>query len=341
MVRTILVTGAAGFIGAALTMRLLQRGDRVVGLDNLNDYYDPSLKQARLRQIEAMALPGAWRFERIALENTQSLTDLFAEERPQVVVNLAAQAGVRYSLDNPAAYIQSNLVGFGNVLEGCRHYGTENLVYASSSSVYGGNRNLPFDERQPVNHPVSLYAASKKANELMAHTYSHLYGLPSTGLRFFTVYGPWGRPDMAPMLFARAILAGEPIKVLNHGKMQRDFTYIDDIVEGVLRCCDKPASPNPEFDPLDPDPATAEAPHRVFNIGNSQPVDLMKFIRAMEDAFGRESIKDFQPMQPGDVVATAADTSALEEWVGFRPTTSIEFGIQKFAAWYKNYYDQS
>jgi len=341
MVRTILVTGAAGFIGAALTMRLLQRGDRVVGLDNLNDYYDPSLKQARLRQIEAMALPGAWRFERIALENTQALTDLFAEERPQVVVNLAAQAGVRYSLDNPAAYIQSNLVGFGNVLEGCRHYGTENLVYASSSSVYGGNRNLPFDERQPVNHPVSLYAASKKANELMAHTYSHLYGLPSTGLRFFTVYGPWGRPDMAPMLFARAILAGEPIKVFNHGKMQRDFTYIDDIVEGVLRCCDKPASPNPEFDPLDPDPATAAAPHRVFNIGNSQPVDLMKFIRAMEEAFGRESIKDFQPMQPGDVVATAADTSALEEWVGFRPTTSIEFGIQKFAAWYKNYYDQS
>ena len=341
MVRTILVTGAAGFIGAALSMRLLQRGDRVVGLDNLNDYYDPSLKQARLRQIEAMALPGAWRFERIALENTQSLTDLFAEERPQVVVNLAAQAGVRYSLDNPAAYIQSNLVGFGNVLEGCRHYGTENLEYASSSSVYGGNRNLPFDERQPVNHPVSLYAASKKANELMAHTYSHLYGLPSTGLRFFTVYGPWGRPDMAPMLFARAILAGEPIKVFNHGKMQRDFTYIDDIVEGVLRCCDKPASPNPEFDPLDPDPATAAAPHRVFNIGNSQPVDLMKFIRAMEEAFSRESIKDFQPMQPGDVVATAADTSALEEWVGFRPTTSIEFGIQKFAAWYKNYYDQS
>ena len=224
MQRTVLVTGAAGFIGAALSIRLLQRGDRVVGLDNLNDYYDPSLKQARLRQIEATAPVGSWRFERMALEDEPALMALFADERPQVVVNLAAQAGVRYSLENPAAYIQSNLVGFGNVLEGCRHYGTENLVYASSSSVYGGNRNLPFHERQPVNHPVSLYAASKKANELMAHTYSHLYGLPATGLRFFTVYGPWGRPDMAPMLFARAILAGEPIKVFNHGKMQRDFT---------------------------------------------------------------------------------------------------------------------
>ncbi len=337
MVRTILVTGAAGFIGSALSLRLLQRGDRVVGLDNLNDYYDPSLKHARLRQIEAVAPPGAWRFERLSLEHNQRLIELFAAERPQVVVNLAAQAGVRYSLENPAAYIQSNLVGFGNVLEGCRHYGTQNLVYASSSSVYGGNRNLPFHEQQPVNHPVSLYAASKKANELMAHTYSHLYALPSTGLRFFTVYGPWGRPDMAPMLFARAILAGDPIKVFNHGKMQRDFTYIDDIVEGVLRCCDKQASPNPEFDPLDPDPATASAPHRVFNIGNSQPIELLHFIEVMEQAFGRKAIKDFQPMQPGDVVATAADTSALEDWVGFRPTTPIEIGIEKFASWYKDF----
>ena len=337
MVRTILVTGAAGFIGSALSLRLLQRGDRVVGLDNLNDYYDPSLKHARLRQIEAVAPPGAWRFERLSLEHNQRLIELFAAERPQVVVNLAAQAGVRYSLENPAAYIQSNLVGFGNVLEGCRHYGTQNLVYASSSSVYGGNRNLPFHEQQPVNHPVSLYAASKKANELMAHTYSHLYALPSTGLRFFTVYGPWGRPDMAPMLFARAILAGDPIKVFNHGKMQRDFTYIDDIVEGVLRCCDKQARPNPEFDPLDPDPATASAPHRVFNIGNSQPIELLHFIEVMEQAFGRKAIKDFQPMQPGDVVATAADTSALEDWVGFRPTTPIEIGIEKFASWYKDF----
>ena len=339
MTRTILVTGAAGFIGAALSIRLLQRGDRVVGLDNLNGYYDPSLKQARLRQIEAMAPAGAWRFERLALEDVEALTALFAKERPQVVVNLAAQAGVRYSLENPAAYIQSNLVGFGHLLEGCRHYGTENLVYASSSSVYGGNRNLPFHERQPVNHPVSLYAASKKANELMAHTYSHLYGLPATGLRFFTVYGPWGRPDMAPMLFARAILAGEPIKVFNHGKMQRDFTYIDDIVEGLVRCCDKPATPNPEFDPLQPDPATAAAPHRVFNIGNSQPTELLRFIEVMEQALGHKAIKDFQQLQPGDVVATAADTSAIENWVDFKPSTTVEDGVKRFAKWYFEYFN--
>jgi UDP-glucuronate 4-epimerase len=332
--RTVLVTGAAGFIGAALSQRLLAQGDRVVGIDNLNSYYDPALKQARLHQIEAVAAAGSWRFERLVLEDGEALMALFAEERPQVVVNLAAQAGVRYSLENPAAYIQSNLVGFGHVLEGCRHHGVENLVYASSSSVYGGNRNLPFHEQQPVNHPVSLYAASKKANELMAHTYSHLYGLPATGLRFFTVYGPWGRPDMAPMLFAKAILAGEPIKVFNHGKMQRDFTYIDDIVEGVLRCCHKPATPNPDFDPLQPDPATAAAPHRVFNIGNSQPVPLLRFIEVMEQALGREAIKDFQPMQPGDVVATAADTKSLEQWVGFKPSTLLEIGIEKFAAWY-------
>ena len=339
MGRTVLVTGAAGFIGAALSRRLLQRGDRVVGLDNLNNYYDPSLKQARLGQIEAVAPSGAWRFERLALEDGESLTALFAEERPKVVVNLAAQAGVRYSLENPAAYIQSNLVGFGNLLEGCRHSGTENLVYASSSSVYGGNRNLPFHERQPVNHPVSLYAASKKANELMAHTYSHLYGLPATGLRFFTVYGPWGRPDMAPMLFAKAILAGEPIKVFNHGKMQRDFTYIDDIVEGVLRCCDKPATSNAVFDPLQPDPATAAAPHRVFNIGNSQPIELLRFIEVMEQTLGREAVKDFQPMQPGDVISTAADTSALESWVGFKPATSLVCGIKNFTEWFTDFYD--
>ena len=338
MSRTVLVTGAAGFIGAALSQRLLQRGDRVVGLDNLNDYYDPSLKQARLRQIEAVAPEGTWQFEHLALEDGDALMALFAAENPAVVVNLAAQAGVRYSLENPAAYIQSNLVGFGHLLEGCRHHGTENLVYASSSSVYGGNRNLPFHEQQPVNHPVSLYAASKKANELMAHTYSHLYGLPATGLRFFTVYGPWGRPDMAPMLFARAILAGEPIKVFNHGKMQRDFTYIDDIVEGVMRCCDKPATVNPDFDPLQPDPATAAAPHRVFNIGNSQPTELLRFIEVMENALGRKAVKDFQPMQPGDVVATAADASALEDWVGFKPSTSIETGIEVFIRWYQGYF---
>ena len=337
MPRKVLITGAAGFIGAAMSVRLLQRGDQVIGLDNLNDYYDPSLKQARLRQVEAAASPGAWRFEHLALEDEQALMTLFAEERPQVVVNLAAQAGVRYSLENPAAYIQSNLVGFGHVLEGCRHHGVENLVYASSSSVYGGNRNLPFHERQPVNHPVSLYAASKKANELMAHTYSHLYGLPATGLRFFTVYGPWGRPDMAPMLFARAILAGEPIKVFNYGKMQRDFTYIDDIVEGVIRCCDKPATVNPDFDPLQPDPATAAAPHRVFNIGNSQPTELLRFIEVMENCLGYKALKDMQPMQPGDVVSTAADTQALQDWVGFAPSTPLEVGVSRFTDWYLRY----
>ena len=338
MSRTVLVTGAAGFIGAALSKRLLQQGNRVVGLDSLNDYYDPFLKHARLRQIETVAPRDAWRFEAMALEDGDALMALFADEKPAVVVNLAAQAGVRYSLENPSAYIQSNLVGFGHILEGCRHHGVGNLVYASSSSVYGGNRNLPFHERQPVNHPVSLYAASKKANELMAHTYSHLYGVPATGLRFFTVYGPWGRPDMAPMLFARALLAGEPIKVFNHGKMQRDFTYIDDIIEGVMRCCDKPAEANQTFDPLEPDPATAAAPHMVFNIGNSQPMQLMRFIEVMEGAFGCKAIKDFQPMQPGDVVATAADTQALEQWIGFKPSTSIEYGIQCFADWYKRFY---
>ena len=337
--RPVLVTGAAGFIGAALCRRLLDRGDRVVGVDNLNSYYDPTLKRARLAGLDAVAPPGAWRFEALSLEQGDELIALVESERPRVVVNLAAQAGVRYSLENPAAYIQSNLVGFGHVLEGCRHHGVEHLVYASSSSVYGGNRNLPFDERQPVNHPVSLYAASKKANELMAHTYSHLYGLPATGLRFFTVYGPWGRPDMAPMLFARAIMAGDPIKVFNHGRMQRDFTYIDDIVEGVLRCCDKPATPNPDFDPLNPDPATAAAPHRVFNIGNSQPTPLLRFIEVMEQAFGQEAVKDFQPMQPGDVVATAANTAALEAWVGFRPCTPIELGVERFAAWYRGYFN--
>ena len=338
MTRPVLVTGAAGFIGAALTVRLLERGERVVGIDNLNSYYDPALKRSRLARIKAAAPAGTWRFEELALESGEELMALFAAERPRVVVNLAAQAGVRYSLENPAAYIQSNLVGFGHILEGCRHHGVENLVYASSSSVYGGNRNLPFHERQPVNHPVSLYAASKKANELMAHTYSHLYGLPATGLRFFTVYGPWGRPDMAPMLFAKAILAGEPIKVFNHGKMQRDFTYIDDIVEGVMRCCKKPATTNPEFDSLQPDPATAAAPHRVFNIGNSQPTELLRFIEVLEEALGRKAVKDFQPMQPGDVVATAADTQALKDWVGFRPSTPIELGVAQFALWYRDFY---
>ena len=321
--KTILVTGAAGFIGAALSIRLLRRGDRVVGLDNLNDYYDPSLKQARLREIEAVAPLGAWRFEPLALEDADGLLAVFAAERPHVVVNLAAQAGVRYSLENPAAYIQSNLVGFGNLLEGCRHHGTENLVYASSSSVYGGNRYLPFRETQAVNHPVSLYAATKKANELMAHTYSHLYGLPATGLRFFTVYGPWGRPDMAPMLFAKAILAGEPIRVFNHGRMARDFTYIDDIVDGVIGVLDNP-------------PPTGG--HEVYNIGDSHPVGLMDMISTLESALGLTADKIMRPMQPGDVTATYADVSKLNALTGYKPKVMLAEGLERFAAWWKDFY---
>ncbi len=333
--RPVLVTGAAGFIGAAVTLRLLERGEPVIGLDNLNSYYDPALKRARLERIAAAGRE--WSFAQLDLENAPAIAELFAAHKPRAVVHLAAQAGVRYSIENPAAYIQSNLDGFGNVLEGCRHQAVEHLVYASSSSVYGGNRQMPFSEQHPVNHPVSLYAATKKANELMAHTYSHLYGLQATGLRFFTVYGPWGRPDMAPILFAKAILSGQPIKVFNQGQMQRDFTYIEDIVEGVLRCLDKPATADPGFDPLHPNPATAAVPHRLFNIGNAQPTALLRFIELMEQALGVEAIKDFQPMQPGDVVATAADTSALEAWVGFRPNTPLELGLERFAAWVKQH----
>jgi len=331
----VLVTGAAGFIGAAVALRLLERGERVVGLDNLNSYYSPELKRARLERIAAAG--GDWVFAQLDLEYASACAELFKAHQPRAVVHLAAQAGVRYSIENPSAYIRSNLDGFGNVLEGCRHLGIEHLVYASSSSVYGGNRKMPFSEQHAVNHPVSLYAATKKANELMAHTYSHLYGLPATGLRFFTVYGPWGRPDMAPILFAKAILVGKPIKVFNQGQMQRDFTYIDDIVEGVIRCLYKPATADPGFDPLNPNPATAAVPHRLFNIGNSQPTALLRFIELLEDALGAEAMKDFQPMQPGDVVATAADTSALEAWIGFRPSTPLELGLQRFAEWVKQH----
>ncbi len=338
MGRTVLVTGAAGFIGAALSIRLLQRGDRVVGLDNLNDYYDPSLKQARLRQIEAVAPAGAWRFKRMALEDAEALNALFAEEQPQVVVNLAAQAGVRYSLQNPAAYIQSNLVGFGHILEGCRHNGVGHLVYASSSSVYGGNRNLPFHEGQAVNHPVSLYAASKKANELMAHTYSHLYQLPVTGLRFFTVYGPWGRPDMALFLFTRSILAGEPINVFNYGNHQRDFTYIDDIVEGVIRTLDRVAAPNQEWSGDKPDSATSQAPYRLYNIGNNNPVELREYISVLEECLGIKAKQNLLPLQPGDVPDTYANVEALVQDTGYMPETTIQEGIANFVEWYREYY---
>jgi UDP-glucuronate 4-epimerase len=334
----ILVTGVAGFIGAAVAEALLERGEAVVGFDNLNDYYDPALKQARLERLKRRAPAGRFAFEKLALEDGEGVAALFRASRPGGVIHLAAQAGVRYSLQNPAAYIQSNVVGFGHVLEGCRQQQVSHLVYASSSSVYGGNQQLPFSEQQAVNHPVSLYAATKRANELMAHSYSHLYGLPATGLRFFTVYGPWGRPDMAPMLFARAILTGEPIRVFNHGAMERDFTYIEDIVAGVIHCLDKPATANPNFDPLAPDPATAAAPHRLFNIGNRQPIPLLRFIEVLEQELGRAAIRDLHPLQPGDVPATAADTDALAAWIGFQPSTAIETGVARFAHWYRAYY---
>ena len=337
MTAPLLLTGAAGFIGAAVAERLLARGERLIGIDNLNSYYDPALKRARLERLAGSA-GGAWQFQELDVADGGAIAALFAAEKPRAVLHLAAQAGVRYSLENPAAYVQSNLVGFGHILEGCRHHGCGHLVYASSSSVYGGNTSMPFSEAQPVNHPVSLYAASKKANELMAHTYSHLYGLPATGLRFFTVYGPWGRPDMSPMLFARAILAGEPIRVFNHGRMARDFTYIDDIVEGIVRVLDKPASANPNFDRAAPDPASSWAPHRLFNIGNSDPTPLLSFIACLEAALGVEAIKQFEAMQPGDVEATAANTSALEAWVGFRPSTPIGEGVERFVVWYRQYY---
>jgi len=331
----ILVTGAAGFIGMHTAQRLLARGDEVVGLDNLNDYYDVTLKEARLARLQGQ--PG-FRFVRLDVADRAGMEALFARERFDRVIHLAAQAGVRYSLANPHAYVESNLVGFTHVLEGCRHHGVQHLVYASSSSVYGGNTKLPFSEHDSVDHPVSLYAATKKANELMAHTYSHLYGLPTTGLRFFTVYGPWGRPDMALFLFTKAILEGRPIDVFNHGHMQRDFTYVDDIVEGVVRVTDRTATPNPAYASDTPDPGTSDAPYRVFNIGNHQPVPLLDFIACIERALGKTATKRLLPMQDGDVPATYADTDALREWVGFQPSTPIEAGIARFVAWYRDYY---
>jgi UDP-glucuronate 4-epimerase len=329
----LLVTGAAGFIGAALAHRLLDRGDTVVGLDNLNDYYEVSLKEARLARLTAR--PG-FRFVKLDLADRAGMRALFSGERFDAVAHLAAQAGVRYSLKNPDAYVDSNLVGFANVLEGCRHTRVGHLVYASSSSVYGLNAKMPFSEEDSVDHPVSLYAATKKANELMAHVYSHLYALPTTGLRFFTVYGPWGRPDMSPYLFIRAMLAGEPIKVFNHGEMLRDFTYVDDIVEGIVRVIDRPPTPG-DASLLD-SPATSTAPYRVYNIGNSQPVPLLDYIATFERALGVKAKLDLQPMQPGDVVATAADTTALERAVGFRPSTPLAVGVQRFVDWYREFY---
>lgn len=326
----VLVTGVAGFIGFHVSQALIARGDTVIGIDNLNDYYDVSLKEARLKALQVHANAKNFQFIKLDIADMQAMLNLFAEHKPQRVVHLAAQAGVRYSLQNPHAYVQSNLVGFTNILEACRHNTVEHLVYASSSSVYGGNTKLPFSEQDNVDHPVSLYAATKKANELMAHTYSHLYHLPTTGLRFFTVYGPWGRPDMAPFLFTDAILNNKPIKVFNHGDMMRDFTYIDDIVEGVIRVLDKPATSAMG--------ANIHSPYRLFNIGNNQPEKLLDFIALLENALGKTAQKEFLPMQPGDVKATFADTTALENWVGFKPHTDLKTGVKKFVDWYQNFY---
>jgi len=331
----VLVTGAAGFIGFHLARRLLDDGVTVVGLDNLNPYYDVNLKRDRLQQLEERQ---GFTFAEIDLADRDALQDLFRRRSFDVVVNLAAQAGVRYSLENPHAYVDANIVGFVNLLECCRHHTTAHLVFASSSSVYGANTKMPFSVHDNVDHPVSLYAASKKANELMAHTYSHLYGLPCTGLRFFTVYGPWGRPDMALFLFTQAILEDRPIQVFNHGQMQRDFTYIDDIVEGVMRVMARPAAPNDDWHGDRPDPGTSYAPYRIYNIGNNNPVQLMAFIEAIEKALGREARKKMFPLQQGDVPATYADIDDLVRDAGFQPSTPIEDGIARFIAWYRDYY---
>ena len=331
----ILVTGAAGFIGFHTSMRLLQRGDEVVGLDNLNDYYDVTLKRDRLQQLQGHS---NFSFVEMELADRDAMARLFNEQQFNRVLNLAAQAGVRYSLKNPHAYVDSNLVGFVNLLEGCRHGGVEHLAYASSSSVYGLNTSMPFSIHDNVDHPVSLYAATKKSNELMAHTYSHLFQLPTTGLRFFTVYGPWGRPDMALFLFTKAILEGRPIDVFNHGQMKRDFTYIDDIVEGVIRVLDRTAPPNLNWHGDAPDPGTSPGPYRIYNIGNNNPVELMDYIGAVESALGMQAVKNMLPIQPGDVPMTFADVDDLEADIGFKPKTSIDDGIQRFVDWYRSYY---
>lgn len=332
---TILVTGAAGFIGMHACERLLARGETVVGIDNLNAYYEVSLKRARLQRLAAYP---NFRFVALDVADRTGMAELFEQLRPRVVLHLAAQAGVRYSIDNPHAYADSNLVGFVNVLEGCRAQRVQHLVYASSSSVYGGNAKMPLAESDPIDHPISLYAATKRANELMAHTYSHLFDLPTTGLRFFTVYGPWGRPDMALFKFTRAILAGETIDVYGHGQMVRDFTYVDDIVEGVLRVLDRPATPDVAYNPLLPDPATGSAPYRVFNIGNHAPTVLMDYIAAIEAALGITAQKRYLPVQPGDMQATFADAQRLADWVDFAPATPVAEGVARFVRWFRDYY---
>lgn len=332
----VLVTGAAGFIGSALILRLLERGDEVVGIDNHNDYYDPALKEARLARHLCHQ---NYTHLRVDIADRKAIEDCFALYKPNRVVNLAAQAGVRYSIENPLAYINSNIVGFAHILEGCRDNGVEHLVYASSSSVYGANTTMPFSVRHNVDHPLSLYAASKKSNELMAHTYSHLYNLPTTGLRFFTVYGPWGRPDMALFKFTKAILAGEPIEVFNYGKHRRDFTYIDDIVEGIIRVLDKPAQSNPNWSGAEPDAGSSLAPWRIYNIGNNSPVELMDYIAALEKSLGKKAEMELLPMQPGDVPDTYADVTDLFEQFHYKPTRSVERGVTNFVRWFNNYYN--
>ena len=331
----VLITGSAGFIGSEIALRLLERGDEVIGVDCLDPYYDVTLKEARLARTRDHA---NYSDIRARIEDRAAMAETFAEYQPQRVVNLAAQAGVRYSIENPDTYVDSNLVGFGNILQGCRNHGIEHLVYASSSSVYGSNTNMPFSVHDNVDHPVSLYAATKKANELMAHTYSHLYGIPSTGLRFFTVYGPWGRPDMALFKFTKNILAGEPIPVFNYGRHRRDFTYIDDIVEGVIRVLDQPAQPNPAWNGDEPDSATSRAPYRLYNIGNNNPVELMHYIETLEKCLGMQAEKDLLPLQPGDVPDTYANVSDLVSDLGYKPATSVEDGVANFVAWYRDYY---
>ncbi len=338
---TILITGAAGFIGFHITKRLLREGFEVVGMDNLSPYYDVRLKEARLKELEDFSKKQSVKFFffKDDLENKNFLTDLFRKYKFNKVVNLAAQAGVRYSIENPSSYINSNIVGFANLLEVCRRNDIEHLIYASSSSVYGGNKRLPFSEEHNVDHPVSLYAASKKANELMAHSYSHLYGIPTTGLRFFTVYGPWGRPDMALFLFTKSILKGEPIQIFNKGEMIRDFTFIDDITESLFRVINKKASTDSNFNYLQPSPSSSWAPYKIFNIGNSNPINLMDFISTIEEIIGCKAKKEFLDMQPGDVTSTSADTELLENWVGFKPRTSVKEGIKKFIDWYRDFYN--
>ena len=332
----VMITGAAGFIGSTLGLRLLERADEVHGVDNLNDYYDVNLKQARLDRLQKY---DGFTFHKLDIGRQSDMEKLFEQNQFDAVMNLAAQAGVRYSIENPMAYVDSNLVGFANILEGCRHTGVGHLAYASSSSVYGANERLPFSEKDNVDHPISLYAASKKANELMAHAYSHLYQMPTTGLRFFTVYGPWGRPDMALFKFTRGILADEAIPVFNRGEMIRDFTYVDDIVEGVIRVIDQPAAPNPDWSGENPDPATSRAPYRVYNIGNNRPVKLMRYIELLEQSLGKKARLDLLPMQDGDVPATTADVDALGSDLGYRPETTVDEGVARFVAWYKEYYN--